>query len=133
MGAGDHAESHLALGHAVVLSLAWGAVVGLVMWVGASPLADLCRLGSDAADMLEVYVRIIASARPAAARVLVGALCLSGAGESVLPLSKCVAAVEATWPPAEKPRIPIRFGSIFHAAAFARVRRMARWASSKGT
>ena len=40
MGAGDHAESHCALGHAVVLSVAWGALVGLVMWVGARPLCD---------------------------------------------------------------------------------------------
>jgi putative MATE family efflux protein len=85
MGAGDHAESHLALGHAVVLSLAWGVVVGLVMWVGASPLADLCRLGSDAADMLVVYVRIIAYAMPAAALMMVGAMCLYGAGETVMP------------------------------------------------
>ena len=85
MGAGDHAESHRALGHAVALSLIWGALVGLVMWVGARPLADLCRLGGDAADMLVVYVRIIAYAMPPAALMMVGAMCLYGAGDTVMP------------------------------------------------
>ena len=85
MGAGDHAESHRALGNAVVLSVVWGVLVGLVMWVGARPLADLCRIGGEAADMLVIYVRIIAYAMPPAALMMVGAMCLYGAGDTVMP------------------------------------------------
>ena len=85
MGAGDHAESHRALGNAVVLSVFWGVLVGVGMWVGARPLADLCRLGGEAADLLVVYVRIIAYAMPMAGIMMVGAMCLYGAGDTVLP------------------------------------------------
>ena len=85
MGAGNHAESHSALGHAVVLSLVWGALVGVVLWVGAGPLADLCRLTGEASDMLVIYVRIIAYAMPPAALMMVGAMCLYGAGDTVMP------------------------------------------------
>ncbi len=85
MGAGDHAQSHRALGHAVVLSVLWGVLVGVGMWVGARPLADLCRLGGEAAELLVVYVRIIAYAMPLAGIMMVGAMCLYGAGDTVLP------------------------------------------------
>src|SRR5262249_35849010 len=45
---------------------------------------------------------------------------------SGLPSSKWVAAVEARWPPAEKPQIPRRCGSRFHSFARARTVRRAR-------
>ena len=57
-------------------------------------------------------------------------LCCSIGSESAgLPASKCVSSVEARWPPALEPMMPTRFGSIFHSAAFVRVRRTARAAS----
>ena len=52
-----------------------------------------------------------------------------GSAASGLPASKWVAAVEARWPPAEKPRTPTRFGSSPHSLARARTVRIARWAS----
>jgi putative MATE family efflux protein len=85
MGAGDHEQSHRALGHAVVLSVAWGAFVGLALWFGAWPLAVICRLTGDAASLLVAYVQIIAYAMPLAGLMLVGSMCLHGAGETTLP------------------------------------------------
>ena len=48
-------------------------------------------------------------------------------GSSALgsPAVKCVAAVLARWPPAEKPMIPMRSGSSFHSLALARTKRIA--------
>jgi putative MATE family efflux protein len=85
MGAGDRQQSHRALGNAVVLSVAWGFFVGLVLWVAAAPLAVICRLTGETADLLVAYVQIIAYAMPFAALMLVGSMCLHGAGETTMP------------------------------------------------
>ena len=53
-----------------------------------------------------------------------------GSSASGLPASKWVPAVEARWPPAEKPMIAILCGSRPHLAAPARTVRIARPASS---
>ncbi|MHC5045356.1 MAG: MATE family efflux transporter, partial [Planctomycetota bacterium] len=85
MGAGDRQQSHRALGNAVVLSVAWGFFVGLVLLVAAAPLAVICRLTGETADLLVAYVQIIAYAMPFAALMLVGSMCLHGAGETTVP------------------------------------------------
>ncbi|MHC4900366.1 MAG: MATE family efflux transporter, partial [Planctomycetota bacterium] len=85
MGAGDRQQSHRALGNAVVLSVAWGFFVWLVLLVAAAPLAVICRLTGETADLLVAYVQIIAYAMPFAALMLVGSMCLHGAGETTVP------------------------------------------------
>jgi putative MATE family efflux protein len=85
MGAGKHAESHRALGNAVVLSLVWGGAVGIVLWFGAPPIAVICRLTGDTAVLLVAYVRILAYAMPFAGLMLVGSMCLYGAGDTTMP------------------------------------------------
>ncbi|MHC4129196.1 MAG: MATE family efflux transporter [Planctomycetota bacterium] len=85
MGAGDPGQSHRALGNAVVLSVAWGVAVGIVLWFAAPPLAVICRLTGQTADLLVAYVQIIAYAMPFAGLMLVGSMCLHGAGETTLP------------------------------------------------
>ena len=45
-------------------------------------------------------------------------------GARVSIVSKCTVAVEARWPPAEKPMMPTFFESIFHCAALARTVRI---------
>ncbi|MEE9130459.1 MAG: MATE family efflux transporter [Phycisphaerales bacterium] len=85
MGAGNRLDAEKALGQAVVLSLFWGAIVGVAMWFGVDILAAICNLTDDAADMLSDYVRIIAVSLPMAGLMLVGAMCLYGAGETMLP------------------------------------------------
>ncbi len=85
MGRGDRVESHQALGQSVVLSLVWGAGVGVVLWLGAWPVATLCRLSSEAAELLVVYIQIIAYSMPLAGLMMVGAMCLHGAGQTIAP------------------------------------------------
>ncbi len=85
MGSGDRAESHRALGQSVVLSVAWGAAVGVMLWYAVEPVALVCRMHGEAKEFLFVYVRVIACSMPAAGLMLVGSMCLYGAGETTLP------------------------------------------------
>ena len=85
MGAGERAESHGALGQAVLLSLVWGGFVGVVLWLGCYPLAAMCRLTPAASELLVDYVQIISYAMPLAGLMVVGSMCLYGAGETTLP------------------------------------------------
>ncbi len=85
IGRGDRVESHHALGQSVVLSLLWGACIGLLLWFCAGPVATLCRLSGEAAQLLVIYIRIIAYSMPLAGLMMVGAMCLHGAGETVAP------------------------------------------------
>ncbi|MHC4415169.1 MAG: MATE family efflux transporter [Planctomycetota bacterium] len=85
MGAGNRAESHRALGHAVFMSLLWGGLIGVALWLSAYPLGVICGLTAAAVDLLVEYVQIIACAMPLAALMLVGSMCLHGAGETTLP------------------------------------------------
>ncbi len=85
MGSGNLAESHGALGTSLVLSLIWGGMVGVLMWLGAYLLGPICGLTPAAAELLVDYVQIIAYAMPLAGFMLVGSMCLAGAGETVMP------------------------------------------------
>jgi putative MATE family efflux protein len=85
MGAGDRGETHRALGQAIALSGLWGGMIGLLLWAGARPMGIACRLGPQAIDLLALYVRIIACSLPAAGVMLVGSMCMHGAGETMLP------------------------------------------------
>ena len=85
MGAGNLLDARRALGQAVMLSMAWGVVVGAAMWFGVGLLAALCKLDAEVTALLSQYVRIIAVSLPAAGLMLVGAMCLYGAGETTLP------------------------------------------------
>ena len=85
MGSGNLAESHGALGTSLVLSLIWGGMVGVFMWLGAFLLGPICGLTPAAAELLVDYVQIIAYAMPLAGFMLVGSMCLAGAGETMMP------------------------------------------------
>ncbi len=85
MGAGDGAVAHRALGQAMTISVFWGAVVGLVLWLGAEPVAAVCRLSPNGARYYVEYIHILALAMPLAAIMMVGAMCLHGAGETTKP------------------------------------------------
>ncbi len=85
MGAGNLLDARRALGQAVMLSMAWGVLVGAAMWFGIEPLAAVCKLDDDVTALLSQYIRIIAVSLPTAGLMLVGAMCLYGAGETMLP------------------------------------------------
>ncbi|MBX3374127.1 MAG: MATE family efflux transporter [Phycisphaeraceae bacterium] len=85
MGAGDRALSHRALGQSMALSITWGVIVGALLWIAAEPLAVACRLSDEGTRLYLVYIRTIAAAMPAAGVLIVGAMCLHGAGETMKP------------------------------------------------
>ncbi|MBL9119514.1 MAG: MATE family efflux transporter [Phycisphaerae bacterium] len=86
MGSGDRHDAGAALGQSVTLSLLWGAVVGVLLWFAATPLAQLASLTPEATHWCEVYVRTIAVGMPFCGLMSVGTMCLHGAGESAKPL-----------------------------------------------
>ncbi|NNF41486.1 MAG: MATE family efflux transporter [Phycisphaerales bacterium] len=85
MGRGDRVEGQAALGQAVSLSLAWGVVVAAALWFGAYPIAIACDLGDAATRYYVQYIRILAMGMPLAGLMMVGAMCLHGAGETTKP------------------------------------------------
>lgn len=85
MGAGERGLAQRALGQAVTTSVAWGAVVGVILWVVAAPVARMCQLSAEATVSYVEYIGAIACAMPAAGLMMVGAMCLHGAGETARP------------------------------------------------
>jgi putative MATE family efflux protein len=85
IGAGELERGGKALGQALMLSVWWGALVGAVMWFGAPTLARICELTPDASAYCVQYVRMLALAMPCTGVVMVGSMCLHGAGETTRP------------------------------------------------
>ncbi|MCP3906142.1 MAG: MATE family efflux transporter [Planctomycetes bacterium] len=85
MGAGNPAQAHRALGQAMSVSVAWGVLVAAALWLSAGPIAAACSLSSDATAYYMQYVRTLAWGMPFAGIMMVGAMCLHGAGETMRP------------------------------------------------
>ncbi|MFO0828857.1 MAG: MATE family efflux transporter [Phycisphaerales bacterium] len=85
MGAGARGEGERALGQSMTLSILWGIAVGVVMWFLASPLAWVAGLTPEATELCERYVRIVAIGMPFCGVMMVGTMCLHGAGEATKP------------------------------------------------
>jgi len=85
IGGGRVADGEKALGQAVTLSIAWGAVVGVALWFIADPVATMCRLTPEAAVYCNQYIRTLALAMPFCGVMMVGSMCLHGAGETTKP------------------------------------------------
>ena len=85
IGSGDVLRGGRALGQAVVLSIWWGAFVGVVMWFSAGALADMSKLSPEARMYCLQYVRALAVAMPFTGVMMVGGMCLHGAGETTRP------------------------------------------------
>ena len=85
MGAGDKRLASHALGQAMGVSLVWGACVGVIMWAIAPAMAMYTKLGPDAATLFITYLRVFAVSMPAAGVMMVGAMCLYGAGDTRRP------------------------------------------------
>tara|TARA_Y100000589_G_scaffold29497_2_gene24685 strand:+ start:26276 stop:27784 length:1509 start_codon:yes stop_codon:yes gene_type:complete len=87
MGSGDSDQSHSALGQALSISFAWGMLFGAAMWFLAPLLADLALLDEQqqARVFCIQYVRIIACGLPFFGIMMVGGMCMHGAGESLVP------------------------------------------------
>jgi len=85
MGRGDRPEAEQALGHALLLSALWGAAVGVAMFFAAEPMARYCGLDDEAVRHCRDYVGIVAMGMPFAGIMMVGSMCLHGAGETARP------------------------------------------------
>ncbi len=85
MGGGNKKDAHVALGASVTLGVVWGAMVGVIMWLLAAPLATVSGLTAEAATHCQTYVTVIAWSMPFCGVMTVGGLCLHGAGETAKP------------------------------------------------
>lgn len=85
MGAGNIGEGELALGQAISLSLVWGVFIGIVLWWFAPILAAMCLLSPEANRYCVQYIQILSYSMPFCAIMMVGAMCLHGAGETIKP------------------------------------------------
>jgi len=101
MGAGDTRQSHRALGQSITLSVIWGALVGALMWFSVEPLAAVCELTPDATRYCGEYVRVISLSMPLTGVMMVGGMCLHGAGDTASPsyiaLAVNVVNIVASW------------------------------------
>lgn len=85
IGRGDGPEAHIALRQALGLSVLWGAMVGVAMWLLAEPLGHYTSLSPEAITFCTQYVSMLALAMPFCGIMLVGSMCLHGAGETTMP------------------------------------------------
>lgn len=85
IGRGDVREGGLALAQAMLLSLLWGVLVGGLIWVLAPMLATLCGLTGASSAYCTDYVRMVILSLPFTGIVMVGAMCMAGAGETLRP------------------------------------------------
>ena len=85
MGSGDLEDGSLALGSALGISLAWGALVGLGMWLAVDPICKFAGLQEEALEYCRSYVGMIALGMPFCGVMMVGSMCLHGAGETLRP------------------------------------------------
>lgn len=90
MGSGELRESHRALGQSMNLSLAWGVLVAAMMIALAGPLARYSNLSPEATDACVTYVRTLALGIPFCGVMMVGGMCLHGAGEAHKPFQIAV-------------------------------------------
>lgn len=85
MGAGNLAESRRALAQAISVSFFWGAIVGAAMYFGVHPMAKMASLSEASAMYCAQYVQTLAWYMPFAAVMMVGSMCMHGAGEAMKP------------------------------------------------
>ena len=85
MGAGDTSLAARAMGQILTLGFFWSLLVAAAMWILAPPLAQWCDLSPGASVACVEYVRVLAIALPATSFMMVGAMGLVGAGETLWP------------------------------------------------
>ena len=112
MGRGDAEEAEAGLGTTLSLGVLWATFVGALMWLLVEPLAHVTGLTPEASVYAVEYVRTISIAMPFSGVMMVGSMCLFGAGEtlkpSVIAAMVNVVNVVASW---TLSGVAIRFGS----------------------
>ena len=90
MGSGELRESQSALRQSMILSISWGVLVGVLMILLAEPLARYSNLSPQATEACVTYVRTLALGLPFCGVMMVGGMCLHGAGEAHKPFQIAV-------------------------------------------
>ncbi len=90
MGSGDLREGSRALGQSMLLSLVWGVLVAVVMWLLAEPLARFSNLSPEATRDCVTFVQTLSLGIPFCGVMMVGGMCLHGAGEAHKPFQIAV-------------------------------------------
>lgn len=112
IGAGRVEEGGAALGQSILLAAAWGVIVAIGLWWVAYPLSSIAGLTPEATRLCAEYVRMLALGTPFCSIMMVGGMCLHGAGEAVKPttisLLVNVVNVVASW---FFSGVDLRFGS----------------------
>ncbi len=90
MGSGNREEGERALGQSMLLSLAWGIIVAITMALIARPLAQFSNLSAEGTAACVTYVQTLAWGIPFSGVMMVGAMCLHGAGETHKPFQIAV-------------------------------------------
>jgi len=85
MGSGNIDMGGKVLGQSMVLAFFWGGIVGVGLWFGSKPLAELCNLSSEATVYLVQYIRVVAVGMPACSLMMTGSMALHGSGDTVRP------------------------------------------------
>lgn len=85
MGAGDIDQGERALGQALSLSVVWGVLCGIAMWVLSDYLAEIGGLGEQATVFCNQYVKTFAVSMPFFGVIIVGAMCMQGGGDTLKP------------------------------------------------
>lgn len=85
IGGGDVGQADHALGQSMTLAAVWGVFVGAFMFLLVEPLGRYCGLGPEALRHCREYVGIVAASMPFAGIMMVGSMCLHGAGETTRP------------------------------------------------
>lgn len=85
IGSGDRDLAHETLRQSVILSVLWGCVVGLALWLAAPWLALFSGLSGEATGHCVDYIRVQAWGLPLVALMQISMMCLHGAGETVRP------------------------------------------------
>lgn len=85
IGGANAAEAHQSNGQTVSLSVIWGAIIGFLLWMMAPAIADVCGLSDEATVMCVEYVRVLSYSMPFCGVMMVGSMCLFGAGETTKP------------------------------------------------
>ncbi len=85
MGSGDELLAEKALGTTITIGIAWSTLVGLAMWFLVTPLAWATDLTPEASQYAIEYVRTMSLGMPFCGVMMVGSMCLFGAGETLKP------------------------------------------------
>ncbi len=85
-GAGRDAEAQHAVGQSMMVAVVWGAINGMIFWIGAPWISVMFQMQDPLSHQLcTEYLQILAVVAPLRAVLFIGGACLRGAGDTRSP------------------------------------------------